>query len=253
MPAERLQKMLAHAGLGSRREIEGWISEGRVKVNKKIAKLGDTATARDQVTVDGKTINLKDAQAAPRRVLAYKKHTDQVVTRSDPEGRQTVFRKLPHLKTGRWLAVGRLDINTSGLLLLTTDGELKRRLEHPSYNIEREYAVRVHGHVDQSMLRRLTTEVELEDGPARFDAIRRVERSREVGANQSATNQWFHVLLHEGRNRLVRRLWDSQGVEVSRLMRVGYGPVALPTGIKAGGYYELSPAEVKVLARAVDL
>lgn len=249
MTAERLQKMLAHAGLGSRRQIEGWISEGRVKLNGKTARLGDTATTRDKVVVDGRTINLADSQAAPRRVLAYKKHTDQVVTRHDPEGRQTVFRGLPRLKTGRWLAVGRLDINTSGLLLLTTDGELKRRLEHPSYEIEREYAVRVHGQVSDAMLKALTTGVELEDGEARFDGIRRVDRGRV----DNSTNHWFHVLLHEGRNRLVRRLWDSQGVEVSRLIRVGFGPVALPTGIKAGGYYELTPAEVKKLSRLVDL
>lgn len=249
MAAERLQKLLAHAGLGSRREIEGWITEGRVKLNNKPAILGDTATTRDKVTVDGKTIDLVDSQAAPCRVLAYKKHTDQIVTRHDPEGRPTVFSRLPRLKTGRWLAVGRLDINTSGLLLLTTDGELKRRLEHPSYEIEREYAVRVHGHVTEDMIKTLTTGVELEDGVARFDGIRRVDRGRV----DNSTNHWFHVLLHEGRNRLVRRLWDSQDVEVSRLIRVGFGPVALPTGIKAGGYYELVPQEVKVLSRVVDL
>lgn len=249
MAAERLQKLLAHAGLGSRREIETWIADGRVKLNKKLAKLGDTATARDQVSVDGRLINLKDSQAAPCRVLAYKKHTDQVVTRRDPEGRPTVFAKLPRLKTGRWLAVGRLDINTSGLLLLTTDGELKRRLEHPSYQIEREYAVRVHGQVSDDILKRLQQGVELDDGPAHFDGIRKVERER----RDNSANHWFHVLLHEGRNRVVRRLWESQGLEVSRLIRVGFGPVALPTGIKAGGYYELVPQEIKALARMVDL
>lgn len=246
--ADRLQKLLAHAGLGSRRELETWITAGRVKLNGNVAKLGDTASAQDKVTVDGRAINLADAQAAPCRVLAYKKHTDQVVTRRDPEGRPTVFARLPGLKTGRWLAVGRLDINTSGLLLLTTDGELKRRLEHPSFEIEREYAVRVHGQVTEEMLKRLSQGVELDDGPARFDAIR-----RERGRNHTNTNQWFNVLLHEGRNRVVRRLWDSQGVEVSRLIRVGFGPVPLPTGIKAGGFRELTPSEVKTLARVVDL
>lgn len=248
MKAERLQKLLAHAGLGSRRELETWISAGRVKLNGKPAKLGDTATLRDKVTVDGKAVNLAESEAAPQRVLAYKKHVDQVVTRSDPEGRPTVFQKLPKLKTGRWLAVGRLDINTSGLLLLTTDGELKRRLEHPSYEIEREYAVRVHGEVTEAMIKRLCEGVELEDGPARFDAVRR-ERAR----GHTNTNQWFHVLLHEGRNRVVRRLWESQGLDVSRLIRVGFGPVPLPTGIKAGGFRELTRDEVKTLRRMVGL
>lgn len=246
--ADRLQKLLAHAGLGSRRELETWIVAGRVKLNGKVAKLGDTASVRDKVSVDGKPIDLAAVEAVPRRVLAYKKHTDQIVTRRDPEGRQTVFEKLPRVAVGRWLAVGRLDINTSGVLLLTTDGELKRRLEHPSFEIEREYAVRVHGQVTDGMLKRLSQGVELEDGFARFDAVRR-ERGRE----HTNTNQWFHVLLHEGRNRLVRRLWDSQGVEVSRLIRVGFGPVPLPTGIKAGGFRELTRDEVKVLARMVDL
>jgi 23S rRNA pseudouridine2605 synthase len=242
---ERLQKLIANAGMGSRREVEGWIEAGRVAVNGRTASLGDKATASDRVTVDGRAVRLATAESLPCRVLMYKKHSDQIVTKKDPEGRQTVFRGLPYLKTGRWLAVGRLDINTSGLLLMTTDGELKRRLEHPSYELEREYAVRVHGAVDDAMLERLVNGVELEDGPGRFDQI--------TVAGGKGTNQWFNVILREGRYRLVRRLWASQGVEVSRLVRVRFGPVPLPGGIKAGRYQEMTPVQVSALAQAVGL
>lgn len=244
--AERIQKLLARAGLGSRREIEGWISAGRVRVNARTARLGDTARADDRIEVDGRAVRPAAAADIPCRVLAYKKHVDQVVTRRDPEGRPTVFRRLPKLASGRWLSVGRLDINTSGLLLMTTDGELKRRLEHPSYGLPREYAVRVHGDVDDAMVERLLAGVELEDGVARFA---RVERNK----YGSGRNHWFRVWLVEGRKRIVRRLWDSQGIEVSRLIRTAYGPVALPTGVKAGGFRELAPAEVNKLAALVDL
>lgn len=243
---ERLQKLLARAGYGSRREIERWIAAGRVRVNGRVAKVGDSAGPGDKVAVGGRAVDMAAAGRVPCRVLAYKKHVDQVVTRRDPEGRPTVFRGLPRLKSGRWLAVGRLDINTSGLLLLTTDGELKRRLEHPGYGLEREYAVRVHGVVDEPMLDRLTAGVELEDGLARFDRI-----AAEAGATGS--NRWFHVVVTQGRNRVVRRLWDSQGVTVSRLIRVRYGPVTLPTGVKAGRWRELDKAEVKALTAQVDL
>lgn len=238
--------MLARAGLGSRREIERWIADGRVRLNGKPTRLGDTATATDRVTVDGRPVNLAGAADVPCRVLAYKKHVDQVVTRRDPEGRPTVFRRLPRLKTGRWLAVGRLDVNTSGLLLLTTDGELKRRLEHPSYALEREYAVRVHGVVDDPMLQRLTEGVTLEDGPARFESI-------SAEPTPPGSNRWFNVVVTQGRNRVVRRLWASQGVTVSRLIRVRYGPVTLPTGIRAGRWRELDKAEVRALAAQVGL
>ncbi len=176
--------------------------------------------------------------------------TRSISTRSSPgairEGRPTVFRKLPKLDAGRWLAVGRLDVNTSGLLLMTTDGELKRRLEHPSYEIVRTYAVRVRGDVDQAMLDRLVEGVELDDGIARFESIR-------VGDDAHRANRWFEVTVRQGRNRVVRRLWDSQGVTVSRLMRTGFGPIALPTGVKAGSYRELDKKEVSALARLVDL
>lgn len=243
---ERLQKLLARAGYGSRREIEGWIAAGRVRLNDRTARLGDTAEPGDTVAIDGRKVDLAAAARVPCRVLAYKKHVDQIVTRRDPEGRPTVFRGLPRLKSGRWLAVGRLDINTSGLLLLTTDGELKRRLEHPSYGLEREYAVRVHGGVTQAMIERLLAGVELEDGVARFDRI-----AAEV--DPSGSNRWLHVVVTQGRNRVVRRLWASQDVTVSRLIRVRYGPVALPTGVRAGRWRELDKAEVKALAAQVGL
>ena len=244
--AERLQKMLARAGYGSRREIERWIAAGRIHVNNQVAEPGQPAGLDDRITLDGRPLSTARAASVPRRVLAYKKHVDQVVTRRDPQGRPTVFARLPRLAAGRWLAVGRLDVNTSGLLLMTTDGELKRRLEHPSHRLEREYAVRGHGPVDEPMLDRLTEGVMLEDGLARFDRILE-------GENPSRANRWFRVTVTEGRNRVVRRLWASQGVEVSRLMRVRFGPVPLPTGIKAGGWRELAPKEVAALARAVGL
>lgn len=243
---ERLHKLLARAGYGSRREIERWIAAGRVRLNDRVAQVGDAAAPGDRVAIDGRPADLAAAEHVPCRVLAYKKHVDQIVTRRDPEGRPTVFRGLPRLKIGRWLAVGRLDVNTSGLLLLTTDGELKRRLEHPSYGLEREYAVRVHGAVDEAMLDRLMAGVELEDGVARFDRIA-------VEADSGGSNRWFHVVVTQGRNRVVRRLWASQGVTVSRLIRVRYGPVALPTGIRAGRWRELDKAEVRALAAQVDL
>src|SRR5699024_3406984 len=180
------------------------------------------------------------------RVLAYKKHVDQVVTRRDPQGRPTVFRKLPRLAAGRWLAIGRLDVNTSGLLLMTTDGELKRRLEHPRYGIEREYAARVRGAVDQAMLKRLVTGVELEDGKARFEQVTEHD-------DAARGNRWVHGTVGQGGKRVVRRRWASQGGTVSRLIRVRYGPVTRPSGVKAGQARELSAAEVRELAALVGL
>lgn len=244
--ADRIQKVLAHAGYGSRRELERAIADGRVRINSRLAQLGDTLAAGDAVWLDGRLLDLDRKTDVPTRVLAYKKHVDQVVTRRDPEGRPTVFRKLPRLAAGRWLAIGRLDVNTSGLLLMTTDGELKRRLEHPSYEIVRSYAVRVRGAVDQAMLDRLMSGVPLDDGVARFESIR-------AGEDAQRANRWFEVTVRQGRNRVVRRLWDSQGVTVSRLMRTGFGPVPLPTGVKAGSYRELSKKQVTALARLVDL
>lgn len=245
---ERLHKLLAQAGLGSRREIEGWIKEGRVKINGRTAVIGQTASVEDRINVNGRPVNLAKSQHQPTRVLLYKKKVGEVVTRHDPEGRPTIYKRLPRISAGRWIAIGRLDINTSGLLLLTNDGELAKRLMHPSYEIEREYAVRVHGAVTDEILHCLIEGVQLDDGRARFEAIKPAG-----GKEGDRRNQWFHVILREGRNREVRRLWESQGLEVSRLMRVRYGPIALLGGIKAGTAVELEKPAVKALKTAVGL
>lgn len=241
---EKLQKVLARVGYGSRREIEGWIADGRVRVNDRVARLGDRVAPTDRIRVDGHPVHAEAAQVR-RRVLAYHKPVGEVTTRSDPEGRPTVFGALPRLRSGRWLPVGRLDINTAGLLLFTTDGELANRLMHPSGEVEREYAVRVLGAVDPEILRQLKQGVELEDGLARFEAI--------VDAGGSGANHWYHVVLKEGRKREVRRLWASQGVTVSRLLRVRYGPIRLERSLRPGKVRELSPDELAALEKAAGL
>lgn len=227
---ERLQKVLARLGLASRREIEDWIRNGRITLNGQYAKLGDRCQPGDRLTVNGRAIDL-DALDEPTRVLMYHKPTGEVVTRRDPEGRPVIFTQLPRPSRGRWIAIGRLDINTQGLLLVTNNGELANRMMHPSHEIEREYAVRVLGQIDDRMLERLTTAVELEDGVAQFDSIR--------NAGGDGANQWFHVTLREGRNRIVRRLWESQGVVVSRLMRIRFGSIELPPRLRARTFMEL--------------
>ena len=241
---ERIQKVLANAGLGSRRQLEGWIKEGRISVNGQVAKLGDKISENDRVTLDGKPVRRHQKQVIPR-VIAYHKPVGEVCTRDDPEGRPTVFKKLPKPDVGRWVAVGRLDINTSGLILLTTDGELANRLMHPSYSIPREYSVRVLGNVSEEQLEQLVNGVQLEDGPARFEEV--------VDAGGEGANHWFYVLLAEGRNREVRRLWDAVGVTVSRLIRVRYGPVFLERRLKTGWWEELSADETKELYKLVNL
>ncbi len=243
--AERIQKLLAAAGVASRRQIERWIEEGRVQVNRRPASLGQKIESSDRVTVNGRRVALALAGDQPTRVLLYKKRAGELVTRDDPAERRTVFHRLPKIPHGRWIAIGRLDINTSGLLLFTNNGELARRLMHPKYGVEREYAVRVHGPVTDEIIERLRTGVRLEDGPARF------ARLAEQGGE--GANRWFHVTVSEGRNRLVRRLWESQKLQVSRLIRLRYGPIALPGGIKSGTAVELAPADVLALADAVGL
>lgn len=238
---ERLQKLLAAAGLGSRRAIEDWIRAGRIAVNGDIAVLGTRATPRDSITLDGRSLALAP-QPAAREVLMYHKPLGEVTTRSDPQRRPTVFERLPDPRAGRWIVVGRLDVNTTGLLLFTTDGELAHRLMHPSTEIEREYLVRVRGEPDAATLARLTRGVRLEDGLARFD---RIERHAEGGSHD-----WFRVVLREGRNREVRRLWDAAGFDVSRLMRVRYGPVSLPRDLRAGTARRLAPEAVDALVAA---
>jgi 23S rRNA pseudouridine2605 synthase len=234
-PGERLQKVLAEQGLGSRREIESWIAAGRVRVNGQLAKLGDRVTPLDRVRVDGQEVRRRVRRDDETQVIAYHKPEGELVTRRDPEERPTCFRHLPRPKSGRWIAVGRLDINTSGLILFTTDGELANRLMHPSHEVEREYAVRILGEVPDGTLERLTRGIELEDGPARFDAV------SERGG--SGANRWYHVVLREGRNREVRRLWEAAGCQVSRLIRVRYGNIELGRRLFPGHWRPLDDAE----------
>jgi 23S rRNA pseudouridine2605 synthase len=231
----RIQKALAEAGLGSRREIEGWIAEGRIKVNGQLAKLGEKIVPTDRVQLDGRPVRLR-AHRDGVRIIAYNKPAGELVTRQDPKGRPIVFARLPKLDRGRWIAVGRLDINTTGLLLLTNSGELANRLMHPSREVEREYAVRVLGEVPGKALYQLTHGVELDDGPARFEEI--------VDSGGSGANRWYHVVLREGRNREVRRLWEAVGLRVSRLKRVRYGNVILGADVSSRHWRELSAAEV---------
>ena len=225
---ERLQKLLAAAGLGSRREIETWIEAGRVSVNGQTAKLGERASVSDRVAVDGKPIGFQAGSSL--RVILYHKPVGELVTRSDPGGRPTVFARLP---PGRWVAVGRLDINSSGLLLFTDSGELANRLMHPRYEIEREYDVRVQGILKKEDLDRLTQGVALDDGPAAF------QRIQARGMTATGTNRWYRVMLKEGRNREVRRLFEAVGARVSKLVRVRYGPVELPQDLPAGSWREM--------------
>lgn len=245
--SERIQKALATAGVASRREIEEMILAGRIEVNGKPAVVGQPLEPGDQVRVDGRPVRLSQAPE-PIRVLLYKKRVGELVTREDPDGRRTIFRKLPKLDSGRWIAVGRLDINTSGLLLLTNNGELARRLTHPSFEIPRQYAVRVLGEMTDEVLRRLRTGVELEDGKAHFESI--VPGVNEDG---SGANQWWEVTLREGRNREVRRLFESQKLQVSRLIRVKYGPIELGRGIRSSDSREATPQELQALLDAVGM
>ena len=242
---ERIQKILARAGYGSRREVERWISAGEIKVNGKTAELGQQINEHDKVILRGKSLNLESRLRATSKVLAYHKQAGEMCTHNDPEGRPTVFDKLPRITQGRWIMIGRLDINTDGLLLFTTDGELANRLMHPSRAIEREYASRILGKVEAEMLQRLTKGVELEDGPAKFLRIK--------DAGGEGANHWYHVVLAEGRNREVRRLWESQGVKVSRLIRVRYGNISLPRYLRAGYSEELDVKATRKLYESVDL
>lgn len=241
---ERLQKLLSAAGLGSRREIETWIGAGRVAVNGHIAKLGDKAGVNDRVTVDGRPVRLK-ADEDRCRVIAYHKPEGEITTRHDPENRPTVFENLPRIRGSRWIAIGRLDVNTSGLLLFTTDGELANRLMHPSTEIVRRYAVRVLGEVDDAVLDKLRRGVELEDGLAQAATVE--------DAGGSGANRWYHLSLREGRNREVRRLWESQGLTVSRLIRIGYGPIELGRRLPRGKWRELLAGELKALYESAGM
>src|SRR4249919_1314663 len=241
---ERLHKVLAQAGLGSRRALEERIAQGMIKVNGEVARTGSSIASGDRVELDGKTL-VATALTEPSSVLIYNKPEGQVTTREDTEGRPTVFESLPRLKGARWIAVGRLDINTTGLLLLTTDGELANALMHPSNAIEREYVCRIPGEVPENVVDRLARGVALEDGPAKFEKIERI--------NASGSHSWFQVMLTEGRNREVRRLWESQGHQVSRLKRVRYGDVTLPRLLKRGNCVEMEAEQVEKLRQHFGL
>lgn len=244
--SERIQKALARAGYGSRRRIDEWIKNGRISVNGKIAAPGDKIGANDKVRLDGKPLGKFDfTQQQAIRVIGYYKNAGEICSRDDPEGRPTVFTKLPKLSQGRWISVGRLDLNTTGLLLFTNNGDLANGLMHPSHNIDREYAVRVQGEVRPEQLQRLRDGVQLEDGPARFNDI--------VDSGGKGSNHWFHVVLMEGRNREVRRLWESQDLRVSRLIRVRFGPYVLPRYKRSGQYWELEKEDVMALKQAAGM
>jgi len=242
---ERLHKVLANAGLGSRRMLEARIEAGEIQLNGAVATLGQSVRAGDRVEMDGKRFVVVADNAEHAQVLLYNKPDGVVATREDPEGRPTVFEQLPQLKGARWIAVGRLDINTTGLLLLTTDGDLANTLMHPRSEIEREYICRVHGEVPDEVLEKLRSGVELEDGPAHFDELGVISRG--------ASHSWFRVVLREGRNREVRRMWESQGLMVSRLKRIRYGSIELPRGLLRGQSVELEPAEVAALRERVGV
>jgi 23S rRNA pseudouridine2605 synthase len=246
--SERIQKVLANAGHGSRRQIEVWIKEGKITVNGKPAVLGQTIDHTDRVSIDSRPIRLHfprgDKKSKPK-IIAYYKPVGQVCTRKDEKGRETVFSHLPKLRNSRWINIGRLDINTTGLLLFTTDGDLANKLMHPSSQIEREYAVRVLGEATKDQLNVLRTGVELEDGVAQFTDI--------VDSGGEGANHWYHVVIMEGRNREVRRLWESQGLKVSRLIRTRFGPYILPRRKRVGQHWRLEDNEIEALQKAANI
>ncbi len=242
--SQKLQKVLAAAGLGSRREMEEWISAGRISVNGEVASLGTRVTEQDRVQVDRRVVRWPFGDALPR-VLIYHKPEGEIVSRDDPGARKTVFESLPVIKNGKWIAIGRLDYNTEGLLIFTTHGELANRLMHPGFAVEREYAVRIMGELSREQLQQLTSGIELEDGTARFDRI-----IEEGGDN---ANRWYRVIICEGRNREIRRMFMAVGMMVSRLIRVRFGMVNLPARIKRGQVMELEAPQVAALMQWAGL
>ena len=241
----RLHKALADAGIGSRREMEAWIAEGRVTVNGETAQVGDRVTSKDVIKVSGRRVYLRAPEGKRVRVLLYHKQEGEIVSRDDPKGRATVFEQLPKIRGAKWVSVGRLDFNTEGLMIFTTSGELANRLMHPRFEVEREYAVRVLGELTPEMQQQLLDGIELEDGEARVESL--------AEAGGEGANRWWRVVIKEGRYREVRRLFDAVGVKVSRLIRTRYGVVALPPQLKRGQKHELDETEVKRLLRWADM
>ncbi|WP_025041549.1 23S rRNA pseudouridine(2605) synthase RluB [Nitrosospira briensis] len=241
---QKLHKLLAQAGLGSRREMEELIAAGQTTINGKVATIGDRAGPEDIVRVGKRVIHLKSPERLPR-VMLYHKPEGEIVSRDDPQGRPSVFEKLPQMRSSKWIAIGRLDYNTSGLLIFTTDGELANRLMHPRFEVEREYAVRIMGRLTPEVTELLTTGVELEDGLAKFEHL-----SDQGG---EGSNHWYRVILKEGRNREVRRMFEKVGMTVSRLMRVRFGPINLPPRLKRGKWIELDEVEIKRLLELVAI
>ena len=239
----RIHKILADHGIGSRRGIESLIKQRKVKVNGELATLGQLVSEHDIFEVEGRTVRLSKKDSSKRRILMYNKKVGEISSRNDPDHKKTIFDSLPKLKSGRWVSVGRLDINTSGLILFTNDGSLANQLMHPSSNIEREYIARVHGQVTDQILNNLMKGVKLEDGFAKFTDVQ--------GGRKGNTNQWFAMVIMEGRTREVRRLWESQGLEISRLKRVRYGSLFLPASLKQGAFKELSKSEISALEHQV--
>lgn len=239
----RIHKILADHGIGSRRGIESLIKQRKVKVNGELATLGQLVSEHDIFEVEGRTVRLSKKNPSKKRILMYNKKVGEISSRNDPDHKKTIFDSLPKLKSGRWVSVGRLDINTSGLILFTNDGSLANQLMHPSSNIEREYIARVHGQVTDQILNNLMKGVKLEDGFAKFTDVQ--------GGRKGNTNQWFAMVIMEGRTREVRRLWESQGLEISRLKRVRYGSLFLPASLKQGAFKELSKSEISALEHQV--
>jgi 23S rRNA pseudouridine2605 synthase len=240
----KLHKVLAQEGLGSRLEMERMIESGLITVNDEVAHVGQRIQYGDQIKVKGRVVKVRILPQTAR-VIAYHKPAGEVVTHDDPQNRPTVFRKLPRLQTGKWQSVGRLDLNTEGLLLLTNSGQLANQLMHPSFGLEREYAVRVLGALSKDEKLKLTTGVDLEDGPAHFGTL-------EDGGGEGA-NCWYKVTISEGRNREVRRMFEAVGHAVSRLIRIRYGVMVLPRGLKRGAFVELDDVQLRQLMNAAGV